>query len=603
MLKTIRSQLIAFAIFAAFIAAAIGAAGLYANAQLNESVAQAAGDGVAMRNLMQSDMLHDNLRGLVEAYQNAVTSKNADRLKEVIGELQTNAKGIRAEFGKNLTLSTLDSKLLLDITRVSKIVDVYGASAEAVAALKADDPVDLEAKRADFNKQFSVLEKELGKVRDDIEAQIVKSRENGDATKARAQTLVFVMMAVGALLLLIVGFLLYRRISGGLDQMQAALNKLNKGDYTARVKLKTGDELAVVGNAFDKLLDDRLETLSAQARESEEITNSVVDIMQAVGQVAANKDLSIKVPVTADVTGAISDAMNMLTRETAKVLFNVTDVSLNVSTASMQVKQSSNAALMAASQGQIEVESAARELSLAAVTLNQLATMAQKANESAELAVRTTRQALSTVDKTVSGINESRDLIRETEKRIKRLGERSQEITQVVSIINSIAERTGLLALNAAMQATAAGEAGRGFAMVAEEVKRLSENAREATREITTLVSSIQSETSETVLAMNSAITQVVDVSRLADQAGAEMKGTQQATDDLAANVRNIAATSTEQAKAGASLQTRAIAMQQTSRDTTRQLNEQNDVTTKLVTYAEALVAEVGVFKLPATRT
>jgi len=225
--------------------------------------------------------------------------------------------------------------------------------------------------------------------------------------------------------------------------------------------------------------------------------------------------------------------------------------------------------------------------------------MAAKANESAEAAVRTTRQALATVDKTVIGINESRDLIRETEKRIKRLGERSQEITQVVGLINSIAERTGILALNASMQATAAGDAGRGFAIVADEVKRMSENARDATREISTLVMSIQSETSETVLAMNNAITRVVDVSRLADQAGTEMKGTQQATDALAFNVRSIATASIEQARSGQTLQARALTIQQTSRDTTKQLTAQNEVTNKLVGYAQALVREVAVFKLP----
>jgi methyl-accepting chemotaxis protein len=294
--------------------------------------------------------------------------------------------------------------------------------------------------------------------------------------------------------------------------------------------------------------------------------------------------------------------MNMLTSETARVLGNVSEVSGDVASAAQQMKLSSDTLMSSADQNQAEVESAARELSQAAITLNQLSSMAQKANDSAELAVRNTRQALLTVDRTVAGINESRDLIRETEKRIKRLGERSQEISQVVGIINSIAERTGLLALNASMQATAAGDAGRGFALVAEEVKRLSENAREATREISTLVSSIQSETSETVLAMNNAITRVVDVSRLADQAGSEMKGSQHATDELAGNVRSIAATSTEQARSGQALQARALTIQQTSRESSRQLSAQHEVANRLTAYAQSLVREVGVFKLPRSR-
>jgi methyl-accepting chemotaxis protein len=428
-----------------------------------------------------------------------------------------------------------------------------------------------------------------------------RRRDRLDAThQAKVLMAVFGALAVGSGLLATLFVL--RSMLGHIARLQGALDLLRRGDYSARVKLRNSDELGAVGRALDRLLDERLETLNKQAKENEKLSNSVVEIMQAMGQVAAQKDLSIKVPVTEDVTGAIGDAMNLLTTETAKVLGTVKDVSNDVSSASMLVKQSSDSAMNTASQGQAEVESAARELSNAAATLNQLAQMAHKANESAELAVRTTLRALGTVDKTVVGINESRNLIRETEKRIKRLGERSQEISQVVGLINSIAERTGILALNASMQAVAAGDAGRGFAIVADEVKRLSENARDATREIATLVSSIQSETSETVLAMNNAIAQVVDVSKLADQAGTEMKGTQQATDDLVANVRLIASTSIEQARAGQALQGRAQAIQQSSRDTTRQLSAQNEVTNKLVAYAQLLVREVAVFKLPRRR-
>jgi len=442
----------------------------------------------------------------------------------------------------------------------------------------------------------------LGHLIDITAGRDAARRKDGLGRSQRDKVLMGVFGALSVGTGLLTAMWVLRAMLGPIARLQAVLDHLRRGDYTARVKLRNNDELGAVGRALDRLLDERLETLNRQARENEKLSNSVVEIMQAMGQVAAQKDLSIKVPVSEDVTGAIGDAMNLLTTETAKVLGTVKDVSNDVSSASMLVKQTADSAMNTASQGQAEVESAARELSNAAATLGQLAQMAQKANDSAELAVRTTLRALGTVDKTVTGINESRNLIRETEKRIKRLGERSQEISQVVGLINSIAERTGILALNASMQAVAAGDAGRGFAIVADEVKRLSENARDATREIATLVSAIQAETSETVLAMNNAIAQVVDVSKLADLAGSEMKGTQQATDDLVANVRLIAATSIEQARAGQALQHRAQAIQQSSRDTTRQLSAQNEMTNKLVAYAQLLVREVAVFKLPRRR-
>jgi methyl-accepting chemotaxis protein len=199
---------------------------------------------------------------------------------------------------------------------------------------------------------------------------------------------------------------------------------------------------------------------------------------------------------------------------------------------------------------------------------------------------------------TVAGIAQSRDLIRETEKRIKRLGERSQEIGQVVNIIQGIAERTGILALNASMHAAAAGEAGRSFAVVADEVKRLSESARESTSQIGRLITAIQTETNETVVAMNQAITQVVEISRLADDAGREMKRTQDQTTELAASVKDIAFTSGEQAKAGAALQDRATVILEASNETARQLSSQAVETRKLVEYAKSLLEEVRVFKV-----
>jgi methyl-accepting chemotaxis protein len=213
--------------------------------------------------------------------------------------------------------------------------------------------------------------------------------------------------------------------------------------------------------------------------------------------------------------------------------------------------------------------------------------------------MHTTQTALETVTNTVSGINNTRDTIRETEKRIKRLGERSQEISAVVNIINTIAERTHILALNASMHAASAGEAGRGFAVVADEVQRLAENSREATAQIATLVSNIQTETADTVNAMNAAISQVVDGSRLAEQAGEQMKRTQQSTSELVAAVQQIAANSHEQAQVSNALLKRAQQIQDSTRQTSQRLQEQTEQTDNLVEYARGLLSSVHVFKLP----
>ncbi len=170
-----------------------------------------------------------------------------------------------------------------------------------------------------------------------------------------------------------------------------------------------------------------------------------------------------------------------------------------------------------------------------------------------------------------------------------------------VNLINSIAERTHILALNAAMHAASAGEAGRGFAVVADEVQRLAENARQATQQIATLVGNIQSETADTVGTMNAAISQVVEGSRLAEQAGRQMEVTQQTTEELVQSVQRIAEQSREQANSTADLLRRAASIKQSTQETSRQLGEQSQQTSLLVNYARNLLSTVRVFKLSAT--
>jgi methyl-accepting chemotaxis protein len=289
----------------------------------------------------------------------------------------------------------------------------------------------------------------------------------------------------------------------------------------------------------------------------------------------------------------------MLTAETAAVLVRVTDVAQEVAGISEQVKVQADSVMATARSERSEVQEAARELTVAAQTMQDIAKLAQDCNDAAGRAIGTTRTALESVGATVGGIGTIRDTVRETEKRIKRLGERSQEISSVVNLINTISERTHILALNAAMHAASAGEAGRGFAVVAGEVQRLAENAREATSQIATLVHNIQLETSDTVSKMNEVITQVVDGSRLAEQAGQQMRDTEESTNHLVRMVEEIAIGSRVQASTSQGLKTRAERIEKSTELTSAELQEQTAQTNRLVEYAARLVEAVNVFKLP----
>lgn len=418
----------------------------------------------------------------------------------------------------------------------------------------------------------------------------------------QAQRIVAVVLMLAALLALggfVYGRRLARSASEPIERIQATLEALSDGDLDARVRWSGRDEFAALAGALDRLLDDRVASLNRAIRENEELNNSVIEIMRAVGTIASTKDLSLRVPVTENVTGAIADALNLLTEETGRALRNVAALSGDVAKATFAVRGQGDLAIQAAAREQREVGLAASELARAAQALVAVAERAREVNESAARAMVETAAAVRVVGATVQGIVQSRELIRETEKRIKRLGERSQEIGQVVGIIQAIAERTGILALNASMKAATAGEAGRSFAVVADEVRRLSESARESAARISRLVNAIQTGAHETVRAMNEAITQVVEISHMADDAGQAMRRTQAETESLVANVREIAATSEEQARASSGLQARADVIREASAETTRQLRAQSIETRRLVEYARSLVDEVNVFRTP----
>jgi methyl-accepting chemotaxis protein len=398
-------------------------------------------------------------------------------------------------------------------------------------------------------------------------------------------------------------------LTRALRRLQSTVQMVTAGDLDARTQMGQGDELANLGNAFDTLLDERVAFLATSEREraarleeaqreNEALNNSIVTLLQAVSQLS-QRDLTVKVPVAEDVTGPVSDALNQLAEETAEVLVEVTRISENVATASRSVKVQADAVLTLAGTEREEVTQTAKQLAAAAEAMNDIAARAQTCNMAAENTINKTQTALETVTNTVDGINTIRDTIRETEKRIKRLGERSQEISGAVNLINGIADRTHILALNASMHAASAGEAGRGFAVVAEEVQRLAENARQATEQIARLVSNIQTETMDTVTTMNTVISQVVEGSRLAGQAGEQMRQTQQSTAELVASVRQIAAESQTQAQVSNVLRDRAGVIVDSTLKTSEQLAAQGVQTTRLLDYASRLVRTVRVFKLP----
>lgn len=257
--------------------------------------------------------------------------------------------------------------------------------------------------------------------------------------------------------------------------------------------------------------------------------------------VIANGDLTAQAEVTEEITGAIADSVNVTVGQLRKVVRDINVAADEVSKATDNAQQTSQRLIADATRQSEDIEAA--DVSVEMMT-QSMTEVSQSANESAEVALKsleTTERGSEAVQNSIGGMNEIRQQIQETAKRMKRLGESSQEIGEIVDVITDIAEQTNVLALNAAIQAAAAGEAGRAFAVVAEEVQLLAERSGEATTQIAGLVRTIQGDAQEAAAAMESSIQGVVEGARLSDTAGRSLQEIQTVTRDLADMIQRIA--------------------------------------------------------------
>ena len=424
--------------------------------------------------------------------------------------------------------------------------------------------------------------------------QLISSTINSSKQTIQ-QSLLYILG--GVVITLILGVLIMRSITNPTNNLTQVVQRLSQGEFDARAKIIGTDEFSKLSKAFNHLLDERANTLEHTETEYQKLNQSVFKLLQTVAELS-EKNLTIRAEVTEDATGPVADAINLFAEETAATLSQVRDVAAHVN----QTSQIVNTHLMSVNKLAIKEQEQAIEttdqMDKMLQRLDAIATSATETNKMADNTKISTEKAHKYVSGTLDGMAEIRETVQETGRRIKVLGERSQEISHVIEIINSIAERTTVLALNASMQAVAAGDAGRGFSVIAEEIQRLAESSRDSTGQISTLVRNIQQETNTTIATMDKTIEQVINGSTRAEDAVQQMKEVLETTTQLIHSVDLIASASHEQVSISENLKHKAQSILKSTQSTGQELLSLTGLSRNMAEYAQQLVHSVNVFTI-----
>jgi twitching motility protein PilJ len=436
------------------------------------------------------------------------------------------------------------------------------------------------------------------KLYDTFDPLLVDLLEKRAGGYSQTNLLALLGTAVGLLAVAAVAAFVARSITRPIGQLNDLFSKIAGGDIGSRAAVASQDELGQMARSLNAMLDATLALVQSKD-ERDEIQRSVMRLLDEVSGVA-DGDLTKEAEVTADMTGAIADSFNYMIDQLRKIIANVQTTSLQVSSAATQIHSSAEHLAGGAENQAEQIVGTSAALDEMAASIQQVSEKVVTSSAVAQKALTTAKQGNEAVKSTIDGMHRIREQAQETAKRIKRLGETTQEIGQIVQLIDDIADRTSILALNASIQAAAAGDAGRGFAVVAEEVERLAVRSTEATKKIAALVQAVQGETTEAVTAMEKNIQEVVSGSKVAASAGQSLNEIELVSVRLAELIDSISLSARQQARGSEALSRSMGDINSITQQTAAGTKQTAESVDSLARLADELRESVARFRLPA---
>src|SRR5690348_3983125 len=407
------------------------------------------------------------------------------------------------------------------------------------------------------------------------------------------------VLAIG--MAIILAWRLGSSLLGPVQELAHFSERLAAGDPRARAEVTTGDEFGYIADNLNRAVAKVSKATSNQDA-NDALQRSITELLTVINQVARG-DLTLRGKVTNDALGNVADSINYMLDNFTKVLERVRKAAMEVTACSNNILVAADEMQAGATQQDQEITNTSSAVEELTVSMKQVSNNAEASAEAARRALDAAEQGNRAVRDTLEGMQRIRASVQATAKKIKSLGDRSLEISEIINVINDITEQTNLLALNAAIEAARAGDAGRGFAVVADEVRKLAEHSRSATKDIAALIKAIQAETNEAVVVMEDGTREVEVGAGLADQAGKALEAISSVVRQSAELVQEISLASKQQVRGTEGVANAMQIISGITRQTTTGARQTASTVGNMVKLSEQLNEALAQFRSQGTRT